>query len=668
MKTKCWPCALPWLRFLRVSALLAGFATVAACDRNRSVTAPASIPTSPNARGTGLAPLLQLGRSELRCDRPIGCLASSADGSHVAIDLGDEIEIRESSNLKLVRRIPLAEGEVAVKLAIAAGGRFVAAVLVEMGSEDITLFRVWIEDRVLFTLKEESRDAVSIAFSQDGSMLAGGSVPARVDPFEKKPRPDESSFVWAWELPGGKLLYRKSIGEEHPVALACSGAPSRCRIVCESGAILDVDEKDVVKLPDQGESRRIRAAAITPDGRNVMLFDGADWLRTRDLEVQRINEHLIDRRFGMPVFAHTTERLPAWCSLARSGITFDDAVAGEGRFVECLPPSAMAGVPGGVVVSTDFCLQTIPRDPAKPGNKPPGHLLEITGLEVSRDGRWVASASRDRTLRIWSTADSSETACLTSSEAWWSGLGFSPDGQQLAVADTGKNAVEIRSVPDGRLLRSLKHPFHDPTDAAFGPDGRTLATSGRDGMVRLWNVQTGQQLRSMNGMRGPGFGIHFNAQGSQMLLVNGVDLRILEVETGRQVERPAGFQAVDPEPSDPWMRRVSAYPLGPGSFAVLRQSGKPSTVGVWTSSGRTWERIFKEDHGLELLPPSPDASVIPIASDRQIEFLDVGSGATTGVLKSTSAVSCGAWSADGRVFACGLKSGAIQVWAKEERK
>lgn len=669
MKSNCWFRAGLRFGFLRLSTVMAVLAAVAGCDQNRPAGVPASVVASPKTRGTGWVSLRQLGESELRCDRPIDCLASSADGSHVAVEVADAIEVRESSKLKLVRRIPLAAREVVIELAIADGGRFVAAVLVNLGSSDIAFFRAWVEDRVLVEMKDEGRVAVSVAFSPDGSILAGGSVPARDDPFEEKPRRDESSFVWTWDLPEGKLRYRRSIGEERPVTLSCSGTPSRCRVVCSSGSILDVDEKDVVKLPDQGESRGVRAGVISPDGRNLMLFNGADWLLIRNLEVPGETEHYIDRRYGAPIFAHTTEKLPAWSRSSDGGIRFDATASDEGGFVECPPLSAMAGVPGGVVVSTEFCLQTILRDAGKHGIRPPGHLLEVTGLEVSRDGRWVASVSQDRTLRIWSTTDGSEKACLTSAEAWWSDIGISADGEKLAAVDAAKNSVEIHSLPDGRFIRSLKHPGHDPTGANFGQDGQTLATAGRDGMVRFWNVQTGEQIRSMNGMRGPGFGIKFGADDSQLLLVNGVDLRILDVATSRRLELPTGFRALDEEPSEPWRRRgINAYPLERASFAMLRRSGKKSTVSVWTSSGKTWERMFETDDELELLPPSPDGSRIPVASDRRIEFLEVGSGKTSGVLKSTSVVTCGAWNADGKLFACGLKNGAVQVWAKEDLK
>jgi WD40 repeat protein len=74
-------------------------------------------------------------------------------------------------------------------------------------------------------------------------------------------------------------------------------------------------------------------------------------------------------------------------------------------------------------------------------------------------------------------------------------LGFSPDGQTLAVAGQGEQATTVRLLPiaPGQETKKWTDPSHQRIMAlAFSPDGKALATgSGR--RLRLWQVATGQQ-------------------------------------------------------------------------------------------------------------------------------------------------------------------------------
>src|SRR5262249_7989185 len=55
-----------------------------------------------------------------------------------------------------------------------------------------------------------------------------------------------------------------------------------------------------------------------------------------------------------------------------------------------------------------------------------GHTGPITATVYSPDGRWIATAGRDNTVRVWNAATGKELACFTErGETWW--LTFSPD-------------------------------------------------------------------------------------------------------------------------------------------------------------------------------------------------------------------------------------------------
>src|SRR5512144_1170233 len=112
-------------------------------------------------------------------------------------------------------------------------------------------------------------------------------------------------------------------------------------------------------------------------------------------------------------------------------------------------------------------------------------LWGVWAVAFSPDGQRLATASADKTARIWSVTTGAQLLTLTHSDAV-SSVAFSPDGQRLATASSDKTA-RIWNAVTGQPQLEIHHD--EPVWAvAFSPDGQRLATAGTDKTVRVVDV------------------------------------------------------------------------------------------------------------------------------------------------------------------------------------
>jgi len=129
-----------------------------------------------------------------------------------------------------------------------------------------------------------------------------------------------------------------------------------------------------------------------------------------------------------------------------------------------------------------------------------GHSRAILGVAFSSDGQRLASASMDRTIKVWNARDGRLERTLQGHTGNVNGVVFSPDGNRLASASSD-TTVKIWDMCSGQEMQSLEGHTFDVNCVAFSPDGKRLASAGTslDKTVKVWDAISGQETLTLNG-------------------------------------------------------------------------------------------------------------------------------------------------------------------------
>ncbi|MDJ0580775.1 TIR domain-containing protein [Crocosphaera sp.] len=254
-----------------------------------------------------------------------------------------------------------------------------------------------------------------------------------------------------------------------------------------------------------------------------------------------------------------------------------------------------------------------------------GHLDEVETVVFSPDGHKIASGSRDHVLKLW-RLDGTWLTNLYGHHGEIHNLAFSPDGKIIASASRDATIK----------LWKLNHPLlttfygHNSRvyDVAFSPDDKMIASASRDGTIKLWNTQ-GILLNTLIGHQREVEQVTFSPDG-QMIASASWDNTVQLWKKDDQTENDHDFKlfkTLDSCRRHPYTHRcpghrdqVHGITFSPDGQKIVSLS-KDRTAKVWSREGKLL-KTFVIEKGTQVsdVTFSKDGQILVISRDNIVDL------------------------------------------------
>ena len=254
-----------------------------------------------------------------------------------------------------------------------------------------------------------------------------------------------------------------------------------------------------------------------------------------------------------------------------------------------------------------------------------GHTGPVNSIVFSPDGGTFATASDDKTARLWDTITGEHKSSFVGHKDVINAVAFSPDGERLTTASDDKT-IGLWDLHTEQQIAKLEGHKEKVFSAVFSPDGKVIASSqafGKGGGIRIWNAQTGEFLKHFTEGTGHVEYIMYSPDGSMLISRESYRrVNFRDANTGEELK---------PDETEDWMYQFSSVAFAP--------DGRTYAVGI-------------------------DPAYILDRTDICLWDIDTGKLLKKFELEEDvdSSPSSVAYSPDGEKIACVSEDGTIRLW------
>ncbi len=291
-----------------------------------------------------------------------------------------------------------------------------------------------------------------------------------------------------------------------------------------------------------------------------------------------------------------------------------------------------------------------------PGRPPlatfPGNSGPVWSVAFSPDGRTLAMAIDDDSVKVWDTATGKVVTTLHGHKGPVWAVAYSPNGATLATASSDRT-VRLWNTSSWSEAQTLEHKG-SVRCLAFSRDGGKLVSGTRDGTVSVWVLAHPTEPLTISGHLGEVVAVAYSPDQATVASASGdKTIKLWDARTGREEMTLQGHQG--------GIYAVAFTPDG----KTLASGGWDHTVRLWdVATGANRATLTGHEQDVWSVAFSPDGKTLASGSeDHTIKLWDVGSVREVETLRGhAGSVYSVAFSPDGRMLASAGRDGTIKLW------
>lgn len=293
-----------------------------------------------------------------------------------------------------------------------------------------------------------------------------------------------------------------------------------------------------------------------------------------------------------------------------------------------------------------------------------GHKAKIWDVIFTSNGRYLVSASDDKTIKVWDTSTGKVVRVLrgqiqAGDEGKIYAAALSPDNRFLAIGgwmgpsknyklvDLGR--IRLIDFQTGEVKTLLKGHTNVINGLAFSPDGNRLISGSADKTARIWNVRTQKTIHVLKGHTDHIYAVAFSPDGSMAVTgSNDNTLKLWNAKSGSLIKILKGHSGD--------LRSAAFTPNG----KYLLSGSLDKTIRMWNGkTGKFIKVLASQNRTVDNLSISPDGTKVLTghgleSGKRSNNVFSIPSGKKiTSFTKHTNTVFATDISPDGRIAATG---------------